>query len=119
MHIKTLAVATAVLALALPTAGLAQSKMDGMKGMPMDKMASDAKGTVHKAKGTVRKVDAKASVVTLDHGPVPTLNWPAMSMGFKVADKAIPGKLAEGQTVELEFVQTGKDHVLTAVKQPS
>lgn len=116
---KTLAVATAMLALALPTAVLAQSNMDGMKGMPMDKMATDAKGTVHKAKGTVRKVDAKAGVVTVDHGPVSTLNWPAMSMGFKVTDKAILGKLSEGQTVEFEFAQAGKDYVITAVKKPS
>ncbi|NML16960.1 copper-binding protein [Azohydromonas caseinilytica] len=112
-------VAAAAMALALacgPTAVFAQSQMDGMKGMPMDKMGSDAKGAVHKAKGTVTRVDAKAGVVTLAHGPVPSLNWPPMNMGFKVTDQALLGKVAEGQSVEFEFVQSGKDYVITSVK---
>lgn len=113
---KKIAAATALTLAFGPAAVFAQSTMDGMKGMPMDKMAADAKGTVHKAKGTVTKVDAKAGVVTLSHGPVPTLNWPAMSMGFKVTDQAMLGNLAEGQSVEFEFVKAGKDYVLTAFK---
>ena len=114
---KKIAAAATVVTLAFgPAAVFAQSTMDGMKGMPVDKMAADAKGTVHKAKGTIKKVDAKAGVVTLAHGPVPSLNWPPMTMGFKVSDQALLGKLAEGQSVEFEFVQTGKDYMVTAVK---
>jgi Cu(I)/Ag(I) efflux system protein CusF len=114
---KKIALAATVMTLVVSSAAVfAQSTMDGMKDMPMDKMATDAKGTVHKAKGTVKKVDAKAGVVTLAHGPVPSLNWPSMTMGFKVTDQAMLGKLAEGQSVEFEFVQAGKDYVLTAVK---
>lgn len=116
---KKIAAATALTLAFGPAAVFAQSTMDGMKGMPMDKMAADAKDTVHKAKGTVTKVDAKAGVVTLSHGPVPTLNWPAMSMGFKVNDNALLRKMTEGQPVEFEFVQSGKEYVITSVKQPS
>ena len=114
---KKIAAIATVVTVAFGSAGVfAESTMDGMKGMPMDKMAADAKGIVHKAKGTIKKVDAKAGVVTLAHGPVPSLNWPAMTMGFKVSDQALLGKLGEGQSVEFEFVQTGKDYTVTAVK---
>ena len=45
-----------------------------------------------------------------------TLKWPAMTMTFKVADKALLGKLAEGRKVEFAFEQRGKDYVITGVK---
>lgn len=85
--------------------------------MPMNKAgAASAEGT-HKAKGTVKKLDEKKGVVTLDHGPVNTLKWPPMVMGFKVKDKALMKSLATGKTVEVEFVQEGNDYVITAVKE--
>jgi Cu(I)/Ag(I) efflux system protein CusF len=45
----------------------------------------------------------------LSHEPVKSLNWPAMTMGFKVRDKALFEKLTKGRKVEVEFVQSGKD----------
>lgn len=67
---------------------------------------------VHKTKATVKKVDAKAGSVTLAHEPVASLNWPAMTMGFKVKDSALLSKLTEGKRVDVEFVQEGKDYVI-------
>lgn len=99
---------TAVL-IVVQAAALAAQDMGGMKGMPME-------GTVHMAKGTVKKIDKKAGVVSLAHGPVKSMNWPPMSMGFKVRDKSLLDKLTEGSSVEFEFVQSGKDYVLTSVK---
>ncbi len=42
---------------------------------------------VHQAVGTVQQFDAKAGVVTLVHEAIKSLNWPAMTMGFKVKVK--------------------------------
>ena len=84
-----------------------------MKGMDMSK--SDKKGT-HKADGTVKSVDAKAGTVTLDHEPVKSMSWPAMTMAFKVQDKALMDKLTQGKKVEVEFEQRGKDYVITSAK---
>ena len=92
--------------------GMDMSKGD-MKGMDMSK--SQAKGT-HKATATVKSVDAKAGTVTLDHAPVKSLNWPAMTMAFKVKDKALMDKLSQGKKVDVEFEQRGKDYVITSVK---
>jgi Cu(I)/Ag(I) efflux system protein CusF len=86
-------------------------KMD----MPMDKPAAK-EGATHKAAGVVKNVDRSKGVATLAHDPVASLKWPAMTMGFTVKDKAMLDKLQPGKKVEFEFVQQGKDYVITGVK---
>jgi Cu(I)/Ag(I) efflux system protein CusF len=70
----------------------------------------------HQATGVVKSVDRAKSTVTLAHDPVKSLKWPAMTMPFAVKDKALLEKLQAGKKVEFEFVQQGKDYVITAVK---
>lgn len=92
--------------------------MQGMQGMGnMEGMAKESGAQqMHKASGTVKKLDQKAGTVTLAHGPVATLNWPAMTMSFKVKDKELLPRLTEGSKVDVEFTKQGKDYVITAVK---
>lgn len=85
-----------------------------MKGMDMSR--SEASKGVHKTTAVVKKADPKAGTVTLDHEPVKSLNWPAMSMAFQVRDKALMDKLTAGRKVEVEFEQRGKDYVITSAK---
>jgi Cu(I)/Ag(I) efflux system membrane fusion protein len=59
----------------------------------------------HKASGTIDSTDAKAGTVSLNHGPVPTLKWPAMTMEFTVAHAALLAGLKPGQAVDFEFVE--------------
>jgi len=73
-------------------------------------------GTAHPATGVVKSVDRAKSTVTLAHDPVKSLNWPAMTMPFTVTDKALLEKLQPGKKVQFEFVQQGKDYVITNVK---
>ena len=103
----------------------AQSGMKGMdmkggdmpmKGMDMKKDKKDAGGTVHKATGKVTKVDTAQGSVTIAHGPVPSMNWPSMTMAFKAKDKAMLQKIKPGDQVEFSFVQSGKDHTITEIK---
>jgi Cu(I)/Ag(I) efflux system protein CusF len=69
----------------------------------------------HNATGTVTKPPANGKV-TIKHDPVPSLKWPGMTMGFVVKDKAVADKLKPGSKIEFEFVQQGKDYVVTNVK---
>ena len=87
-----------------------------MKGMDHSQMKMDSKSGSHKASASVKSVDTNAQTVTLDHGPVASMNWPAMTMSFKVKDKAMLERLAVGNKVEVEFVQQGGDYVITEVK---
>ena len=121
---KALAVLVALVLVS--THAIAQS--GSMKGMDMkgDTMAKDmgptamAKGdksqVTHKAIGVVRKVDPKDGTVALAHEAIKSLNWPAMTMTFKVQDKAVLDKLAADKKVEVEFQQRGKDYVITTVR---
>jgi len=113
------AITTFVLAATLgASTAFAQQKMDEMKSMDMNKMpaASAPAAMSHQATGVVKKVDAKAGLVTLAHEPVKTMNWPAMTMGFQVKDKMLFDKLTIGKKVDFEFVQGSKGYVVTAVK---
>lgn len=113
---KTAIALFAAAAALLASAAFAQQKMDDMKGMDMAKMPAAGAPMAHKAIGTVKTVDAKTGVVSLVHGPVKTMNWPAMTMGFKVKDKMLLDKLRAGKKVQFEFMQENKDYVITAVK---
>jgi Cu(I)/Ag(I) efflux system protein CusF len=112
-----------VVALLAPLA-VAAGEMKGMDMKGGDMKAMDmsgkeggiSKGSAHKANGVVKALDAKKSTVTLAHGPVQSMKWPAMSMTFKVKDKAMLDKLAVDKKVDVEFVQEGKDYVITSVK---
>ncbi|MFH1820070.1 copper-binding protein [Thiobacillus sp.] len=102
------------LAFAAGTA-IAQQNMGDMKGMDMSGQKA-MPGAAHKAIGVVKKIDAKTGMVTFAHGPVKSLNWPAMTMGFAVKDKALFDKLAVGKKVEFEFVKEGEGYTVTSVK---
>jgi Cu(I)/Ag(I) efflux system membrane fusion protein len=54
----------------------------------------------------VVEVDAERRVVTLDHAPIPALNWPQMVMDFRLADDLDIAHLHEGDEIRFGFVQT-------------
>lgn len=37
------------------------------------------------AQGVVRGIDSRAGTITIQHGAIAALNWPAMTMNFRVA----------------------------------
>ena len=115
----SLLAATSVFAASLAHAqsqGMGGMDMKGdMKGMDM-KSEKKAKSQTHKGSGTVSKVDAEKGSVTIAHGPVESMKWPAMTMTFKVKDKKMLDKVKQGDKVDFSFVQSGKDYTITQVK---
>ena len=69
--------------------------------------AKSAASQVHKGQGTIKAIDEKTGKVNIAHGPIPSLNWPAMAMDFQVQDKAALKGLAAGQNVEFDVLQQG------------
>ena len=53
--------------------------------------------------GVVKKIDAKSGSVTIAHDPIKALNWPAMTMPFKVADKALLGQMKVGAKIRFQL----------------
>jgi Cu(I)/Ag(I) efflux system protein CusF len=68
--------------------------------MPM--MSSDEAGTEASAEGTITNIDEEAGTITIDHGPVPEVEWPAMTMGFE-ANETQRSTVAVGDEVNFTF----------------
>ena len=103
------------LSTAIPATSHAQSS--GVKGMDTAKKPIAGTQAAHTATGVVKKVDAKAGAVTLAHDPIKSLNWPAMTMDFRVRDKASLATLKPGQKIEFELVEEKKgSYVISRIK---
>ena len=89
-------------------------EMKGMKDMDMKGM--DMKDMDAKKCKDMMDFDAAQGKVTLAHGPVKSLGWPAMTMGFAVKDKMLFDKLAVGAKVHVGFKKEGDGYVVTSVK---
>lgn len=81
------------------------------EGMPADNMpmsddapmmGSDAEMRMASAEGTVTAIDNEAGTITIEHGPVPAVDWPAMTMAFE-ADAASRQGIAVGDEVTFDF----------------
>ena len=59
----------------------------------------------HSASGKVESNDPRENIVTLTHGPVASLRWPAMTMEFQVANESLFKALRPGTKVDFEFVE--------------
>lgn len=108
-----------ILALSMPLAANAQA-MGDMKGMtmpaaPAASAGATASSTAH-ATGVVKKVNAGAGIVTIAHEAIPAIGWPPMTMGFRVENKKLFGKLAAGQKVDFDFAMSGKGYIVTQVR---
>ena len=69
--------------------------------------AQPAASQLHRGQGTVQAVDTNSGMVEIEHAPIASLKWPAMSMEFKVKDKTQLARLSKGQAVEFEFSEQG------------
>ncbi|KXS32715.1 MAG: Copper binding periplasmic protein CusF [Candidatus Gallionella acididurans] len=85
-----------------------------MGGMDMQGINKQAASVTHHGTGTVKKI--AAGMVTLAHGPIASLQWPAMTMSFKLKDAALAKGIKAGDVVDFELVQSGKDYMVTRLQ---
>jgi Cu/Ag efflux protein CusF len=60
------------------------------------------------SKGVVKKVDTASGTINISHEAIAALQWPAMTMDFKVADRKLLANLKAGQSIVFAL---GKDPV--------
>jgi Cu/Ag efflux protein CusF len=77
-------------------------------------MPADSK--MGKGSGTVTAVDAASGKITLDHGAIPAVGWPAMKMGFSAKPDTLKG-VAVGDKVDFDVTVTGSAGEVTAIKK--
>lgn len=54
--------------------------------------------------GVVRSIDAQARTITVQHGPIAALRWPAMTMTFPVQSAAMLNGISVGARVHFVLV---------------
>jgi Cu(I)/Ag(I) efflux system membrane fusion protein len=65
--------------------------------------AAKAGAAIHRGEGKVTEVDTVKGRVDISHGPIPSLKWPPMEMGFAVVDKGGLARLKKGDAVAFEL----------------
>ena len=106
-----------VLALALALSGCGKPAEDSAadSGAIADKGA--AASLEHgRGAGTVTAIDAAKGSITLDHGAIPELKWPAMEMSFAAKPDQLAG-LQVGDKVEFEIDWDGKIGSVTSIRK--
>lgn len=88
-----------------------------MHGMDMNKMPmnSSTNAKVAEGVGVIKSIDPHNNMIVLNHQAIKELNWPPMTMGFKVADPKLLDGLKVGQQVSFELTTVGTKEVVTAI----
>jgi Cu(I)/Ag(I) efflux system protein CusF len=95
-----------------PPAPQEPAKSDAGMETPAPAVAGPITGT-----GTVTQVDAAAGTITLNHGAIAAISWPAMTMQFTAENPAILQGIAVGDTVSFELKSATETSVVTSVQK--
>ena len=106
---RSVFLAAAVLALA---ASATAAPADGAHDMS----AAHGAMTMAEGQGAVVSVNAAAGTVTIHHGPIAALNWPAMTMAFKATPPSILHGVKAGQQVTFQLMQMNGATTITSIK---
>ena len=63
--------------------------------------------------GLVKKIDAKAGEIVIQHGQLDSIGMPPMTMAFGVADKAWLGKLKAGDKIRFAADMKGSQPIVS------
>ena len=79
---------------------------------------TDAPAATVSSTGVVEEIDPTGGTVTLSHGPIPAMNWPAMTMGFKLRDPKAAAALKPGANVRFELKREpeGSDYFIESIQ---
>lgn len=110
---RTMLTGTIAIGLAAGLAGC--DKAATPSAAPMADMAQAGGTKIATVGATVTAVDAGAGTVTLAHGAIPAVNWPAMTMAFK-ASPAIVASAKAGQKVDATLKIAGGTGEITGLK---
>jgi len=78
--------------------------------------APAAAGHEHEGVGRIEAITPEG--LTLSHGPIPTLQWGAMTMDFKAPASGLPKGLKEGQEVHFRFRMDSEGTPVLSSVQP-
>lgn len=112
MRISSLIVPVALFAAACSPPASQETKMDDMN--MSEPAVATASGPIAST-GTVTQVDAAAGTITINHGAIEAISWPAMTMQFTAENPAILQGVAVGDRVRFELKSAAENTVVVVV----
>lgn len=91
------------------------SRLESTQGIAADHTISGR----HAGTAKVNALDAQKGKIDLSHDAIPSLKWPAMTMGFRVKDKQQLQGIKPGDEIEFELLSEpdkNDDYVITRIK---
>jgi len=73
----------------------------------------------YRGEGQIEAIDFAHATVTLAHGPIPSLKWPAMTMDFRVQEAALLQSFKPGQKVAFEIAEEPAGEFVIVRIQPA
>lgn len=87
--------------------------MEADRGRIEIAQARETKPAGARASGVIREIDRANSRIKLDHGPIPSIGMPGMTMTFKLKNPALLDQLKQGDQVNFEIEQSGLGWIIT------
>ena len=114
---KTIAILTTALAGSLALAACNKAADAPAKpAASTDKTSIDMSAATKTGSGSgkVTELNKAGGKITIEHGPIPAVGWPAMTMGFKADPKILSG-VSVGDQVDFTLSLKGNDGTVTAI----
>jgi Cu/Ag efflux protein CusF len=86
---------------------------DHMMGMTTAKAGAEQPAT----DGVIRGIDRKASTLTVQHGPIPSLGMAAMTMPYRVKDRAMLDAVKAGDKIRMSVAIVGGTYTITSLER--
>ena len=99
----------ATLAVSVTACGTAETTKDNAVAAA----PTESVGQTHSGTGTVESVSGQQ--VTISHGPIKSLEWPAMTMPFTAKDASAVQGIKAGDRVAFTLTRSGNESVLTSI----
>lgn len=92
------------------------SKMKEMSAMAMPAQAQGDEQKLINGSGVIKQIDLQNNKITIAHGAIPEINWPAMAMTFGIGQQVQNiNALKQGESVDFSFVQQGNNYTVEKV----
>lgn len=82
----------------------------------MDTMAMPAEPRTGTGEGKVISINPATGAISIEHGPIKQLDWPAMTMGFSAKPELLKD-IAVGDKVAIEIKGSGTNYEVTAIRK--
>lgn len=83
-----------------------------------DRNSATAASSASLTAGEVRKIDKSAKKITIKHGPIASLDMPAMTMTYPVADPAMLDHVKPGDKILFAAEKAGQSFRVTRIETP-